>query len=216
MMNTLKTKFGTAKPTTRGYYRITSTKEGNANKLLHRLIWEEFWGCEIPKGYVIHHKNGNIQDNCILNLQLMRYKDHASMHNKGEKHPMYGKTISEEHKKKLSKAHAGKILSDEHKKKISESHKGITHTEETKRRLSEIRTGKKHSDETRRKISEAEKGENHWRWGTSVIDEWGGIWFLKEMKKQVGTMKKLQEYTGITIKSTYAYLRRRGLKWSEI
>jgi hypothetical protein len=85
-----------------------------------------------------------------------------------------------------------------------------------KRKLSEIRTGKKHSDETRRKISEAEKGENHWRWGTSVIDEWGGIWFLKEMKKQVGTMKKLQEYTGITIKSTYAYLRRRGLKWSEI
>lgn len=213
--DTLKTKFGTAKIGDGRYYKITSTKEGNARKLLHRLIWEDFYG-EIPEGYVIHHKNGNKQDNCILNLQLMDEKEHLSLHNKGENHPMYGKTISEEHKKKLSKAHAGKTLSESHKKKISESQKGKSHTLETRMKLSNIRAGKKLSEETKNKIGEAQKGEKHYRWGTSIIEEWGGLWFLKEMKKQLGTMKKLQEYTGITMNATYAYLRRRELKWSEL
>lgn len=213
--DTLKTKFGTAKIVDGRYYQITSTKEGNARKLLHRLIWEDFYG-EIPEGYVIHHKNGNKQDNCILNLQLMDGKEHLSLHNKGENHPMYGKIISEEHKKKLSKAHAGKTLSESHKKKISESQKGKSHTLETRMKLSNIRAGKKLSEETKKKIGEAQKGEKHYRWGTSIIDEWGGLWFLKEMKKQVGTMKKLQEYTGITMNATYKYLRNRGLKWSEL
>jgi len=38
-------------------------------------------------------------------------------HIKGHK----GKTLSKEHKKKLSEAHKGKTLSKEHKKKLSEA-----------------------------------------------------------------------------------------------
>ena len=53
----MKTKYGNAKIGNMGYYVITSYKEGNHRKLLHRLIWEDFWKTEVPKGYDIHHKN---------------------------------------------------------------------------------------------------------------------------------------------------------------
>lgn len=42
----------------------------------------------------------------------------------GVLHPSYGKTISEEHKRKLSKIHKGKKLSDEVRKNMSIAHKG--------------------------------------------------------------------------------------------
>jgi group I intron endonuclease len=42
---------------------------------------------------------------------------------KGEKHPMYGKTFSEEYKKKLSESHKGKTHTEETKTKISETKK---------------------------------------------------------------------------------------------
>lgn len=75
----MKTKFGKAKLYDDGYYRITSSKEGNHNKLLHRLIYESFYG-DIPEGYDIHHKNENKLDNCILNLVLVRHGEHARQH----------------------------------------------------------------------------------------------------------------------------------------
>ena len=88
----MKTKFGTATINNYGYYQIKSRKEGNHGKFLHRLIWEDFWGTEIPKGYVIHHRNHNSLDNCILNLQLMKLSDHTGFHNSGENSSLYGKT----------------------------------------------------------------------------------------------------------------------------
>ena len=118
---TLQTKYGTAKIGNIGYYVITSQKEGNHGKLLHRLIWEDFWGCEIPKGYVIHHKNENKLCNCILNLQLMRHEDHMGLHNTGENHPNYGKTFSDETRNKMSKSRKGRSFSEEHKRSLSES-----------------------------------------------------------------------------------------------
>ena len=100
----LHTKFGTAKTSsTRDYYAISSGKEGNYKKLLHRLIWEDFYGMAIPEGYIIHHKNGNKTDNCILNLQLMRSTDHKKLHMGGENHPFYGVSLSEDTKQKISK-----------------------------------------------------------------------------------------------------------------
>ena len=43
---------------------------------------------------------------------------------KGEKHHLYGKSPSEETKRKLSEAHKGKTISNETKEKMSEAHKG--------------------------------------------------------------------------------------------
>jgi len=36
----------------------------------HRLIWIQNYG-EIPKGMIIHHKNGEKKDNRIKNLELI-------------------------------------------------------------------------------------------------------------------------------------------------
>lgn len=100
----LNTKYGIATLDHEGYYWITSRKEGNHHKFLHRLIWEDFYGFEIPKGFHIHHKNKISTDNCILNLQLIHEYDHYILHNLGENNSWYGKSHSNETKLKMSKS----------------------------------------------------------------------------------------------------------------
>ena len=99
----MKTKFGNA-TINNCYYKITSRKEGNHLKYLHRLIWEDFYRSELPKGFTIHHKDENTLNNCIMNLQLVRHSEHTTHHKTGEKHHNYGKTHSEQTRKKISEA----------------------------------------------------------------------------------------------------------------
>lgn len=113
----LKTKYGTVSISGKGYYRVGSTKEGNKGKYWHRLIFEDFYGSEIPEGHHVHHKNGNKLDNCILNLQLLRKPEHQRLHMEGENNPMYGKTGEKHH-------NYGKSPTPETLKKMSESHMG--------------------------------------------------------------------------------------------
>ena len=82
---TLHTKFGTAKiDKTTGYYYITSRKEKNNGKKLHRLIFEDVHG-NIANDFHIHHSDGNRLNNCILNLEPMKREDHQRLHNVGRK-----------------------------------------------------------------------------------------------------------------------------------
>lgn len=125
----LHTKFGTARMNKGGYYQITSSKEGNKGKLLHRILWESFYNFEVPKGFEIHHKNGNKLDNCILNLQLINQYSHRSSHKRKENHHMYGKKHTLESRKKMSDALKG------------EKHPlyGKSHPLESKLRMSKVR-----------------------------------------------------------------------------
>ena len=91
-MRVLHTKWGNATLNNWGYYRISSTEKGYEGKLLHRLIYEDFWGVELPPEIHIHHKDENKLNNCILNLEAVIGKEHSSFHNKGEKNSMYGKS----------------------------------------------------------------------------------------------------------------------------
>lgn len=55
-----------------GYYK-------HKGHYLHRDIWINAYG-EIPAGYVIHHKNGNREDNRIENLDIISDMAHRQYH----------------------------------------------------------------------------------------------------------------------------------------
>ena len=86
----LKTKFGNAKVDNKGYYAITSRKEGNNRKFLHRLVFEDYYNIkldeEFPEGVIIHHEDGNKLNNEIWNLVPIPRADHALIHRVGQKH----------------------------------------------------------------------------------------------------------------------------------
>lgn len=48
-------------------------------KRLHRAVWEYHNG-EIPKGYHVHHKDGNRNHNDISNLSIMQDNEHVRYH----------------------------------------------------------------------------------------------------------------------------------------
>ena len=156
MTTKISTKFGTAYLTKRGYYQIGSRGEGNYNKYLHRMIWEDYYKFSIPKGYEIHHKDGDKTNNCIMNLQLLRKTEHLSLHNLGQNHGVVGENHPYYGKKR-----------PEHSKKMSGENNpfyGKTHSDETKQKLSEIHKGKTLSEEHKQKLSKTMSGEGNPRW----------------------------------------------------
>jgi len=46
----------------------------------HRYVMEEYLGRVLDKDEVVHHCNGDINDNRIENLELMTRAEHARMH----------------------------------------------------------------------------------------------------------------------------------------
>lgn len=111
----IKTKFGNARVGCNGYYEITSRKEGNNGKKLHRLIYEDYFG-EIPNKCFIHHIDGNKTNNDIKNLQCISDSFHKFLHNKkyhwlrgvsGETHPRFGIKHTKKTRNKMSKSHKG-------------------------------------------------------------------------------------------------------------
>lgn len=121
----IKTKYGNANLNDWGYYRITSRKEGNHKKLLHRLIFEDFYNIkldeEFPEGVHIHHIDGNKTNNEIWNLEPTPESEHMSLHKSKEKHHCWGKHRSDEIKQKISKTMTGMKNTNEHNKRISKS-----------------------------------------------------------------------------------------------
>lgn len=71
-----------------GYYQIAETnkrKRLGIERRLHRAIWK-FYNGEIPKGYHIHHKDENKDNNDISNLELLSASQHIKLHSKTTKH----------------------------------------------------------------------------------------------------------------------------------
>lgn len=89
-----------------GYY-LSTRKIDNARKRLHVYMWEKYNG-KVPKGYEIHHKDENKDNNEIDNLMCMTKKEHLQWH---------AANISEE---QLEKVRANLELARE---KASEWHK---------------------------------------------------------------------------------------------
>lgn len=45
-----------------------------------RRIWEDFFRVKIPRGYVIHHKDGDISNNDPHNLLCLSREEHPKLH----------------------------------------------------------------------------------------------------------------------------------------
>ena len=88
VMVDLVTKFGKALIDKKGYYVITSTKEGNNGKKLHRLIYEDYYGVTLLSQTDVHHIDGNKLNNDVNNLELLSHSEHRRYHMLGENNPM--------------------------------------------------------------------------------------------------------------------------------
>lgn len=74
---------------------------------------------------------------------------------------LQGRVFSEDHKKKISKAHKGKEIDEETRQRLLRYSKGRTVSEETRRKLSEAHMGRELNPEHKRKLSESHKGNAH-------------------------------------------------------
>lgn len=86
----------------------------------------------------------------------------------GKNNPFYGKTHSEETKKKISEANKNPSI-------------------ETRQKMSESAKGKVLSEKTRKKISDAESGEKHWNYGKA----------MKENVKEALSIARKEKCSGI-------------------
>ena len=75
---------------------------------------------------------------------------------------------------------------------------------------------KHHSLESRIKMSNSRKGKGNHKWGTSVIEEWGGLWFLKTMASAGFSSIRISKYTGISKSAILNYTKNRGYSWNEL
>jgi len=69
-----------------------------------------------------------------------------------------GRSLSEEHKRRIGEANTGRKATPETIKKQSDAQKGKPKSEEFKKRVSETQKGRVFSDETLQKMSDAQKG----------------------------------------------------------
>lgn len=170
--HTKKIKELTPKPDNGGYLRIGLHKNGKqVNCLVHRIVAQVF--LENPNNLPeVNHKDENKENNNVENLEWCDRQYNAQ-------YSLKGKTLSEEHKHKISEGNKNKRLSEEHKQKLLGSIKGKQKTEEHKRKISEGKKGKKIDKTT---------GEKHWNATKVLCIETGEVF---------NTLKEASEWLGI-------------------
>lgn len=82
---------------------------------LHREVWKHHNG-EIPKGYHVHHIDGDRTNNQIENLKLMLAKDHMSKHNNTPERKEFSRKAIENARTYASKWHGSSEGIDYHSK----------------------------------------------------------------------------------------------------
>ena len=92
---------------------------------------------------------------------------------------------------------------------------GFSRSKETCTKISKALTGRKFSETHRQHLSESHKGQRI-RFGTSILEEWGGLWFLKNMASTNISLRQLSDCIGINKEAIRNYLRVRGYTWTEL
>lgn len=87
---------GGIRPTKKGYERIYAPnhpfKDNNNTVFRHRLVYEQHYNCILLPWVDIHHRNKNIKDNNIKNLQPIIRKNHTILHNKSRRYKIIDKS----------------------------------------------------------------------------------------------------------------------------
>ncbi|HDF7628637.1 NUMOD3 domain-containing DNA-binding protein [Enterobacter hormaechei] len=97
---------------------------------------------------------------------------------RGENHPMFGTSLSEETKKKIADFNLGKKASKETRHKMSITRTGLKrkpHSTSTKLKMSQLKLGIKtgpRSDSTKLKISEVQRNLPHWNYFDELFNLW--------------------------------------------
>lgn len=93
-----------------GKYFVRGVKKGDkyTYEYLHRAVYQDNFG-EIPKGFVVHHKDENTKNNIPENLMLLSNEGHTAHHKRGV-------PLTEEHKSKITGRPKGSKNSMVHRK----------------------------------------------------------------------------------------------------
>jgi len=67
-----------------GKYKCV-TKDGKPNVMIHRLIWEAYYGIKIPPGYIVNHLDKDPNNNNITNLDLVSRSESQKHNTLGDK-----------------------------------------------------------------------------------------------------------------------------------
>lgn len=80
---------GGRKITPKGYVQVLvkghPRADLNGYVFEHIVVWENCTGIPVQKGFVVHHLDGNKQNNDISNLCLMTFGGHSTYHNKNRR-----------------------------------------------------------------------------------------------------------------------------------
>ena len=123
----------------------------------------------------------------------------------GENHSFFGQHHTLETRRKISKSRMG----------IGRGKRNFAVSESNRRR-----TGKNHplygrspSEETLKKQSESKMGEKNINWGTSKLEQYGGLDVLFEAVEQGKTQEDVANELGISVGAIVSYLHTRGYSW---
>ena len=116
-----------------GYYNLSQKnklKHPELERRLHRAIWKSYNG-EIPKGYHIHHKDHNKENNDISNLELISPSAHSIHHHSNGQtlkwwHSRAGRAANKRGREKCKEWHAseeGYKWHSEHQKETMRKHR---------------------------------------------------------------------------------------------
>ncbi len=79
----------------------------------HHYVWESHGNSPVPRGYVLHHRDGDKTNNDYQNLQLLTRAEHAKLHGKG-------RAVTEETRQKMRAGAARRVSDPEHRRLLSE------------------------------------------------------------------------------------------------
>ena len=118
----------------------------------------------------------------------------------------------------------GQHHTEETRRKISEAKKGVSYgrnfavSESNRRRAGKNHPlyGKSPSEETLKKQSESKKGEKNVNWGTSKLEQYGGLDILFESVELGKTQYDIAKELDISVGAIVSYLHTRGYSWIKL